>query len=110
VDVQITALPRERLSESVEAAAYYMVAEALPNVAKHAGGTAATVTVIRKGDWAGVEVSDNGVGGAELTRGSGLRGLADRIEALGGRLEIQSAHGAGTRLLAEIPLSGPQSD
>jgi signal transduction histidine kinase len=84
VDVQITALPRERLPESVEAAAYYMVAGALTNVAKHAGAAAATVAVIRTAESVQVEVADDGVGGAELTRGSGLRGLADRIEALGG--------------------------
>ncbi len=103
--VHITALPKDRLPEAAEAAAYYLVAEALTNVAKHAGATSATVRVISTGDQVRIEVRDDGVGGAELGSGFGLRGLADRVDALGGRLLVVSPHGAGTTLTGEIPLS-----
>jgi signal transduction histidine kinase len=98
------ALPfEERLPEPVEAAAYYVVAEALANVAKYASATAVSVRVQRRNGSAVVEVADDGVGGADPARGSGLRGLADRVEALGGVLALQSPPGAGTRLRVEIP-------
>jgi len=103
--VQVTALPTARLPEPVEAAAYYVVAEALTNVAKHARATNVTVGVVRTPGHARIEVRDDGVGGAELAGGSGLRGLADRVEALGGRLEVNSPPAAGTRLIARIPLA-----
>jgi PAS domain S-box-containing protein len=93
----------ERLPPPVEAAAYYVVAEALTNVAKYAQASGARVQVLRSGERACVEVRDDGVGGAQQT-GSGLRGLADRVEALGGGLLLRSAAGEGTTLLAEIPL------
>jgi signal transduction histidine kinase len=102
--VHITALPKDRLPEAVEAAAYYLVAEALTNVAKHAGAASATVRIISTGDRVRIEVRDDGVGGAELGSGLGLRGLADRVEALGGRLLVVSPRGAGTTLTGEIPL------
>ena len=102
VPVELEAVPDRRLPEQVEAAAYYVVAEALANVNKHAG--ARHVVVRAKNDDQGlvVEVVDNGIGGAD-EEGEGLRGLADRVEALGGRLTLDSPAGAGTRLLAEIP-------
>jgi PAS domain S-box-containing protein len=94
----------ERFPAPVEAAAYYVVAESLTNVAKYADAQAAHVRVVREDGIAVVEVEDDGVGGADASRGSGLRGLADRVEALEGRLTITSANGRGTRVRAEIPL------
>jgi signal transduction histidine kinase len=93
----------ERLPEPVEAAAYYIVAEALANVAKYAAADSVTVTVERQNGLARIEIADDGVGGADPAKGSGLRGLSDRVEALGGTLGVESAFGHGTRLRAEIP-------
>jgi signal transduction histidine kinase len=101
--VELTLLPNDRLPEPVEAAIYYLVAEAVTNVAKYAHATRATVAVERSDGIATVLVCDDGVGGAEPGRGSGLIGLADRVEALGGRLRIESPPGRGTTLAAEIP-------
>ena len=98
------AVPEERLPAPVEAAAYYLVSEALANVAKHARATLVRVEVERTDGRARVEVADDGVGGADAGGGTGLRGLADRVEALGGRLAIDSPPGRGTALVAEIPL------
>ena len=92
-----------RLPEHVEVAAYYVVAESLTNVAKHSGAEAAVVTVSRTQDTAVVEIVDNGCGGADTERGSGIRGLADRVEALNGRLRVWSPVDGGTRVEAEIP-------
>jgi signal transduction histidine kinase len=103
VPVELVALPDERLPDGVEAAAYYLVAEALTNVAKYAQASTATVRVVRDNGHVIVEVNDDGIGGADSHRGSGLRGLADRVEALDGRLELHSPPGAGTRIRAEIP-------
>jgi PAS domain S-box-containing protein len=96
--------PSERLPEPVEAAAYYVIAEGLTNVTKYAGVDEATVSVGVTRGLAVIEVADAGVGGADTSEGSGLWGLADRVEALGGHLLVESAPGAGTRLRAEIPL------
>jgi signal transduction histidine kinase len=104
VPVEVTTLPGERLAAPVEAAAYYVVAEAITNVAKYAHASSATVSVGRSNGTATVTVSDDGVGGADPAGGSGLRGLAARVEALNGRLDIDSPHGGGTRITAEIPL------
>ncbi|MGI8421964.1 MAG: PAS domain-containing sensor histidine kinase [Gaiellaceae bacterium] len=103
VPLELVRVPEERLPGPVEAAAYYVVSEALANVVKHAGATSVAVSVERRNGTAVVEVSDNGVGGADPARGSGLRGLADRVEALDGRLDVQSPSGGGTTLQAEIP-------
>ena len=92
-----------RLPEALEVAAYYLVSEGLANVAKHAHAASARVDVVRQDDAVLVEVADDGVGGADTERGSGLRGLADRVEALGGRLRVWSPPGGGTRVSAEIP-------
>jgi signal transduction histidine kinase len=100
------ALP-ERLPEAVEAAAYYVAAEALANVVKHAEASSA---VVRAADLDGcvvVEVVDDGKGSADLARGSGLRGLRDRAETLGGRLRVESAPGCGTVVRAELPVQSP---
>jgi signal transduction histidine kinase len=94
-----------RLPAPVEAAAYFVVSEALQNVAKYAHATRATVTVRRARGRVVVDVSDDGVGGADATRGSGLRGLEDRVAALDGTIAVSSPVGRGTRLRAEIPLS-----
>jgi signal transduction histidine kinase len=104
VPVEITTLPAEPLPAAVEIAVYYVVAEALTNVAKYAHATHATVSVAVTGPRVVVEVADDGVGGAGVAAGSGLRGLSDRVAALDGRLGLESAPGAGTRLTAEIPL------
>jgi signal transduction histidine kinase len=103
VPVELTRLPEERLPESVEAAIYYLVAEAITNVAKYAQASCASVAVERSNGFATVVVRDDGIGGAEPGPGSGLVGLADRVEALGGRLHIESPPGRGTELSAEIP-------
>ena len=93
-----------RLPEAVEATAYFVVAEALTNVAKYAHASRASVRLACEDNGLRVEVADDGRGGADLTAGSGLRGLEDRIAALGGELSIESSPGAGTRVRAEIPL------
>ena len=103
VSVEIERLPHERLTPSVEAAAYYVVAEAITNVAKYARASRATVDIRRSNGSAMVTVSDDGVGGADPARGSGLRGLAARVEALNGRLDVDSPPEQGTRVTAEIP-------
>jgi signal transduction histidine kinase len=103
VPVEITELPDERLAGPVEAAAYYVVAEAMTNVAKYAHASHATVSVRRSNGRATVVVSDDGIGGADPARGTGLRGLADRLEALDGRLDVESSAASGTRISAEIP-------
>ena len=92
-----------RLPQPVEVAAYYVVAEALTNVVKYAQATQADVAVHRVDGVVTVEVSDDGVGGADVARGSGLRGLADRVAALDGTLAVESPPGQGTRLHVEIP-------
>ena len=105
VPVEIAMLPEERLTAPVEAAAYYVVAEAVTNVGRYAGASHATVSVGRSNGSAKVVVSDDGVGGADPARGSGLRGLAARVEALNGHLHVESPPGRGTRITAEIPLA-----
>jgi len=93
----------ERLPEQIEATAYYVVSESLANVAKYAEASAVKVNVARKDGRAVVEVADDGIGGADGQRGSGLRGLRDRVEALGGRFALVSPPGRGTIVRAEIP-------
>jgi signal transduction histidine kinase len=90
----------------VEAAAYYVVAEALTNIAKYAHASGARVSIEQAGERLEVEVADDGVGGAVPAAGgaSGLRGLADRVEALGGRLLVDSEPGRGTTVRAELPI------
>ena len=100
--VDLLELPRERLPAPVEAAAYYVVSEALANAAKHSRASAVSVRVGANGRSTVVEVADDGVGGAD-PRGSGLRGLGDRVAALGGLLVVSSEPGRGTSLRAELP-------
>jgi signal transduction histidine kinase len=101
--VSLDQMPAERLPAPVEAAAYFVVAEALTNVVKYAGASTAAVRIRRNGSYAVVEVRDDGVGGADPTIGTGLRGLADRLAALDGRLEVHSPPGEGTTVRAEVP-------
>jgi PAS domain S-box-containing protein len=103
IPVEFDRLPEDRLPPPVEAAAFYVVSEALANVAKYADASSVSVSVAQEDGYAVVEVADNGVGGADPTGGSGLRGLSDRVAALEGRLAIVSPPGAGTRIRAEIP-------
>ena len=103
IPVELARLPEDRLPNSVEAAIYYLVAEAITNVAKYAQATCASVAVKQSNGFATVVVRDDGIGGAQPVPGSGLVGLADRVEALGGRLHIESPPGQGTQLTAEIP-------
>jgi signal transduction histidine kinase len=103
VEIKVTG---NRLPQRVAAAAYFVCAEALTNTAKHAAATHVTVAVTASDGRLRVEITDDGVGGADPARGSGLRGLADRVEASGGTLQVQSVPGRGTHLAAEIPLGG----
>jgi signal transduction histidine kinase len=103
VPVRLTVDVEGRLDEAVEVAAYYVVCESLANIGKHAQATEATVDVSHPDGLVVVEVVDDGVGGADTERGTGLRGLADRVEALGGRLRVWTPLGGGTRVRAELP-------
>jgi signal transduction histidine kinase len=103
VPVRLGVSVQGRLPERIEVAAFYVVSESLVNIGKHANATSATVDVGHTNGEVVIDVVDDGVGGADTERGSGLRGLADRTEALGGRLRIWSPRGGGTRLRAEIP-------
>jgi signal transduction histidine kinase len=101
--VEIGSMPAERLPEKVEVAAYFVVAEALTNVARYAQATHARIDVTRADGRVTVAIADDGVGGADPAKGSGLRGLADRVAALDGRLEVDSEDGRGTTVRAVIP-------
>ena len=103
VPVRLSVEIEGRLPEQVEIAGYYVVTESLTNVAKHAQARSASVDIARHGDDVIVEIVDDGIGGADSELGSGLRGLADRVEALGGSLRVWTPHGGGTRVRAEIP-------
>jgi signal transduction histidine kinase len=104
VDLEV-ALP-DVLSPEVERAAYFVCSESLTNVVKYAAASRAVVAVAASGGRLRVEIADDGRGGASLDRGSGLRGLADRVEALRGRLLVESQPGEGTRVVCELPLRG----
>jgi signal transduction histidine kinase len=103
VPVRLTVELEERPAEAIEVAAFYVVSESLANIGKHAHATAARVDVTRTDGVVVIEVVDDGVGGADTELGSGLRGLADRVEAHGGRLRVWSPVGGGTRVRAEMP-------
>jgi signal transduction histidine kinase len=97
------AVPR-RLPDYVEVAGYYVVAEALTNVTKHAQASEVHLAVKTEGDHLYLSIRDDGIGGADAGKGSGLIGLVDRVEAVGGRIDITSHHGDGTSLEVLIPL------
>jgi signal transduction histidine kinase len=101
--VEVEATPSKRLPDRVESASYFVVAEALTNVARYARASRAGISVTRADGQVLVEVSDDGVGGADPATGSGLRGLLDRVSALGGTLEVDSQPGKGTIVRAVIP-------
>jgi signal transduction histidine kinase len=103
VPVEVGEVPEGRMPMPVEAVAYFVVAESLTNMAKYADAEYASVRVLRENGYAVVEIEDNGIGGADPSAGSGLRGLADRLAALDGRLEVDSPPGVGTTVRARIP-------
>ncbi len=103
VPVELLATPAERLPAPIEMAAYFVVAEALTNVARYAEAEVATVRVERRNGMVEVEIRDDGIGGADLDSGTGLRGLEDRVGALEGRFHVNSPVGAGTTVEASIP-------
>jgi signal transduction histidine kinase len=103
IPVSLAVAVEDRLPEPVEIAAYFVASEALTNVVKYARASAVTISVSRRNGLAVIEVADDGVGGADDARGSGLRGLADRVEALGGSLRLVSPVGGGTVVTAEMP-------
>jgi signal transduction histidine kinase len=103
VPVRLTVAVDGRLPERLEVAAYYVICESLANIGKHAHATSATVDIARKKGDLVVEIVDDGIGGADSERGTGLRGLADRVEGLGGRLRVWTPRGGGTRVRAEMP-------
>jgi signal transduction histidine kinase len=105
VPVDLDVRIRERPPERIEVAAYYVVCEALTNAAKHAHASAVMVTIEAAEDVLRVMVRDDGVGGADFTRGTGLLGLKDRVEAFGGRISLESPRGAGTTLRVQLPLT-----
>jgi signal transduction histidine kinase len=103
VPVKLNVELEDRLPEPLEVAAYYLVSESLANIGKHAQASTATISVARFNGDVVIEIVDDGIGGADTERGSGLRGLADRVEALDGRLRVWTPVGQGTRVRAEIP-------
>src|SRR5262249_39370781 len=104
VPVSVTAIPGALPSDAA-AAAYFVCSEALANVAKHSGASRCSVTGGISDGLLGVEIADDGAGGADEGKGTGLRGLADRVEALGGTFRVSGPPGKGTVVAAEIPLS-----
>jgi signal transduction histidine kinase len=104
VPVEISGVPADPLCPPVESAAYYITAEALTNVAKYAHACTARVQLAVDDDRLRVRISDDGIGGADPTIGTGLRGLHDRVEALDGSLEVESPPGGGTTVSVELPL------
>jgi signal transduction histidine kinase len=108
VPVRLDIRVKERLPEPIELAAYYTVTEALTNAAKHAQATVIDVTVDTGDGMLRIRIRDDGCGGADLAAGSGLVGLADRVEAIGGRLSVHSPPGAGTSLEATLPLTATE--
>jgi signal transduction histidine kinase len=105
VPVRLDLLAEQRLPEHVEVSVYYIVAEALTNAAKHAGASAVSIRAEVAGKLLRVAVTDDGTGGAVIGGGTGLVGLKDRVEALGGRLLLDSPDGGGTSLTAELPIT-----
>jgi signal transduction histidine kinase len=105
VPASLDAVPDRRLSQAVEATAYFIVSEALANIAKYSSATSASVGASCTETTLRVEVADDGVGGAEEAQGTGIRGLRDRVAALGGRMTVTSPDGQGTLLVAEIPIA-----
>jgi signal transduction histidine kinase len=106
VPVDIEGDLRACLPPAQEAALYFVASEALTNVAKHAQARSARIALQRRAGWTEIVITDDGIGGAAGSVGSGLRGLADRLDALGGHLTVESAPGAGTTIQAAVPVRG----
>jgi len=104
--IQVHADFNERLPGPIEAIAYFVVAEALANVTKYACASGAVVDLSRRNGTLRVEVTDDGIGGADAARGSGLRGLEDRVSAVRGSFRVENPPGGGARVRAEIPCDG----
>jgi signal transduction histidine kinase len=104
IPVEVSGVPDCELAHEVEVCAYFVTAEALTNVAKYAHANCASVELALEDDRLRVQVRDDGIGGADLNAGTGLRGLRDRVDALDGDLEIESPPGGGTVITAELPL------
>jgi signal transduction histidine kinase len=104
IPVELDVRTDGRLPQRIEATAYFVISEALTNAVKHSGASVVRVGVEGDRETVRVSIDDDGVGGANAARGSGLVGLRDRVEALGGRLTLRSAPGEGTQLVAELPL------
>jgi signal transduction histidine kinase len=107
VPVKLDADGVDDLAAPIQTTAYFVVAEALTNALKHSGCASVSVTIVRDNGFATVEVCDDGVGGTDARQGSGLSGLADRVSALGGTLEIESPVGQGTTIRARVPAAAP---
>jgi signal transduction histidine kinase len=107
IPVAVSGVPDRPLRPAIEAAAYYVTAEALTNVAKYAHASEASVQLTVDRDCLCVQIADDGIGGADLTIGTGLRGLRDRVEALDGQFDVESPPGAGTTVTIELPLERP---
>jgi signal transduction histidine kinase len=104
--VEITGAPEERIPEAVEAGAYFVIAESVTNAVKHADATRIAVRLERAGSLLRIAIEDDGRGGADPAAGTGLRGLADRVEALGGRFAVADRVGGGTVVSVELPVDG----
>ncbi|HWD76732.1 MAG TPA: PAS domain-containing sensor histidine kinase [Solirubrobacteraceae bacterium] len=107
IPVTVDASTDARLPDHVEVTAYYVASEALTNAAKHSQASAVDIAVEADGRWLVLKIRDDGVGGADPARGSGLISLRDRVQALGGALEVRSETGGGTELIAQIPVAAP---
>jgi signal transduction histidine kinase len=105
VPVQLTTTIEGRLPERVEVAAYYVTSEALTNVARHSGASVVDIHLTRWDESLELSIHDDGAGGADAQGGTGLVGLKDRVEALGGRMSVESPRGRGTSLAVTLPLS-----
>jgi signal transduction histidine kinase len=106
VDVEVSS---GRVGADAEATAYFLCSEALANIAKHASASRVAIRITRTQSRLAIEVADDGVGGADPARGYGLRGLVDRVAAVGGSLRVHSPTGEGTRIEATIPLDPPRA-
>ena len=109
VPVRLNVRDEQRLPDAVEVAAYYVASEALTNASKHADASRVELDLHIDDAKLRLSIRDDGVGGADPSRGSGLIGLKDRVEALGGTIEVESAHGMGTRLRVAIPVPAESS-
>src|SRR5207248_11258803 len=109
VPVELEVDVETQLPERVEVATYFVVSEALANAAKHARASMAHVSIVTAGSLLQVSIRDDGLGGADPARGSGLIGLTDRVQALGGKLTLHSPPAGGTTLRIDVPLSADHS-